>query len=73
MKNWEITVYQPEDSLDGSTPPYCVQATVYWDKIEDFKNALANGSEETRKDIPIYTDVEPVIWSSRVQASGGHA
>lgn len=72
MKNWEITVYKPEDSVDGSTPPYCVQASIWWDSVEDFKKALMEGSEETRKDIPHYTDVDPVIWVSRVETRGGN-
>lgn len=68
MKSWEVTIYKPEDSLDGSTLPYIAQATIYWDNMDHFKAALANGSEETKKDIPIYTDVEPIVLVSRLHA-----
>jgi uncharacterized protein (TIGR02118 family) len=71
MKDWVVTVLKPEDSLDGSTPPYCVQATISWDKVEDFKEAMARGSEETMADIPKYTNVQPHIWISRTEATCG--
>lgn len=66
MKSWSITRYNPEDALDGHPPPYLVQATIHWDKIEDIREALAKGSKETGADIANYTDVKPLMWISKV-------
>lgn len=72
MGRWTVAEFKSEDSLDGSTPPYIVTATVEWDRVEDLKEALAKGSQETMKDVANYTDVQPVVWVSKVTATGGH-
>jgi uncharacterized protein (TIGR02118 family) len=66
MRNWSVSALNAEDSLDGKAPPYMVTATIEWDSIDDFKAALAKGSEASGKDVPNYTDVYPEIWVSRV-------
>lgn len=66
MKSWSVAIFKAEDSLDGSTPPYIVQATVLWDSVNDLKEALSKGSEESAKDVGNYTDVQPEIWVSKV-------
>lgn len=68
MQNWTITSLAAEDSLDGSTPPYCVQATVTFDSMDGVRAALTNSGKETGADVVNYTDVTPVIWVSRLVA-----
>lgn len=51
----------------GSTPPYIVVTTIYWDSLDDVKNALgAPESKETGADVANFTDVYPVIWMADV-------
>lgn len=71
LKAWQVTSFSAADALDGSTPPYCAQATLDFDSVEDLKEALAKGSAESGKDIANYTDVAPVIWVSRVEGMKG--
>ena len=71
MLSWTITSFSQEDSLDGSLPPYCVQATVTFESMKSMREALAKGSKETGADVANYTDVVPVIWVSRVVAEEG--
>jgi len=66
MKSWTVTSYSSADSLDGSTPPYCAQATIYFDTMDQVKQALSN-SAETQADIKNYTNVAPVVWVSRLE------
>ncbi len=70
MKSWSVAIFKAEDSLDGNPPPYIVQATVLWDSVNDLKEALAKGSEESGKDVGNYTDSVPEIWISKVTGTG---
>ena len=55
------------DSSQGSTPPYIVCTTIYWDSVDDIKKALAAPeSKETGADLANFTDVHPAIWISDV-------
>lgn len=65
MLSWHIASFSAADSLDGSTPPYCVQATVRFGSVEDMRNALTQDGKETGEDVVNYTDVKPVIWVGR--------
>lgn len=71
MKTWSVAVFKAEDSLDGKTPRYMVQTTILWDRVEDLKAALAEGSMEMMKDIANYCDVAPEIWVSKITGRGG--
>lgn len=71
MKTWSVATFKTEDSLDGKQPRYRVQTTILWDKVEDLKAALAEGSKETMKDIANYCDVSPEIWVSKIAGKGG--
>lgn len=66
-----VESFKSEDSLDGSTPPYMVTATIEWDKVEDFKDALFKGGEASSKDVVNYTDVQPVLWIGKITHSSG--
>jgi uncharacterized protein (TIGR02118 family) len=71
MGRWAVAAFNSEDSLDGTAPPYMVTATIEWDKIEDFKEALAKGSQASSKDVANYTDVQPVIWIGKTTQTSG--
>jgi len=67
MKSWDVKTFPKDKSLDGSTPPYIVVTTIYWDSLDDVKNALgAPESKETGADVANFTDVYPVIWMADV-------
>lgn len=69
MTNWTITSFSKEDSLDGNTPPFCVQAAVQFSSMDSMKGALTSeGSKETGADVANYTNVTPVIWVSKLVA-----
>lgn len=71
MTSWTITSFSKETSLDGSTPPYCVQANVHFKDLASLQAALGSeGSKETGADVANFTDVQPAIWVSRLEKSG---
>jgi uncharacterized protein (TIGR02118 family) len=70
MKSWTVAEHKQEDSLDGKTPQYGVVATVWWDSVDDLKNALEKEAHVTTPDVKNYTDVDPVLWVGRVAKTG---
>jgi uncharacterized protein (TIGR02118 family) len=54
----------------GSTPPYIVCTTIYWDSVDNLKAALgAPEAKETSADVARFTNVYPTIWISDVVGS----
>ena len=51
-----------DDQLDG---PYIAMGHLYFESMEDLQAALGNG-EAAMADIPNFTNVEPVMQTSRV-------
>jgi uncharacterized protein (TIGR02118 family) len=62
MKSWSINQFASPDAL-GQTPPYGVQTTIYWEKEQDFVDAL-NGPmrEECSEDVKKFSNIYPSIW-----------
>lgn len=50
----------------GSKPAYAVMAHLLFDSVEAFQAAFAPHAEVISKDIPNYTDIEPIIQISEV-------
>ncbi|KAH0829769.1 hypothetical protein AYO21_06748 [Fonsecaea monophora] len=69
MRKWTVESFPSELSLTGQTPPYIAAATIEWDNIDDFKNALTKGSEASAKDVANYTNVTPEIIIGKVTGS----
>lgn len=59
-----------EMGISGSkrdTPPvYLVMAHIYFDTIEDFEKAFRPNEAEIMRDMPNYTNCEPIIQVSEV-------
>lgn len=62
MRSWRLNEFQNPCPLSGQTPPYLVQATCYFDTVENFKLARDNGGEETKADVYNFSNVFPTIW-----------
>jgi uncharacterized protein (TIGR02118 family) len=47
-------------------PPYLVMSHIYFDTIEDFERAYRPNEQEIIRDMPNYTNCEPIIQVSEV-------
>lgn len=54
-------------ALPGSPAPFVALAHLVFDSLEAFQAAFAPHAETFRRDIPNYTDVEPVVQISSVK------
>ena len=60
LKSWKVLQFPPES-------PYCVQATLEWGSMDDFKAAAGHESaKEVMGDIKNFSDKEPVLMSGEV-------
>ena len=50
----------------GAPAPFVAMAHLYFDTMENFQASMAQGAEAIMKDIPNYTNCEPVIQISQV-------
>lgn len=68
LKGFEI-----EHGVSGldpnSKPTYVAAAHLYFDSVDDFKSSYGPNAAEIQKDIPNYTDIQPVRQISSVQDS----
>jgi uncharacterized protein (TIGR02118 family) len=70
MRSWSVNQFPDPDPVTGQAPPYGVQTTVYWDKVEDFKAALSGPmKDETAKDVSVFSNVFPVIWVGEISGT----
>jgi len=51
----------------GAPPAYIAMGHLYFDSVADFQAAFAPHAETIMKDIPNYTNVQPVIQISEVK------
>ncbi len=67
MRSWTINQFPNPDPFTGQAPPYSVQTTIYWDKVDDFKAAM-NGpmKDETAKDVSVFSNIWPQIWVGEI-------
>ena len=60
LKSWKVLQF-------GDDAPYCVQATLEWDKMEDFQTAANSPEAKTvLGDIPNFSDKQPVLMPGHV-------
>ncbi|OAL03743.1 hypothetical protein IQ06DRAFT_291438 [Phaeosphaeriaceae sp. SRC1lsM3a] len=69
LKSWSINTFADPSPLTGTTPPYLVQTTCYFDSVDNLKIALEKGSEQTKPDVEKFSNVFPVIWVGEVGSS----
>lgn len=59
-----------EKGLCGATPNapalYAAMGNLYFDTVESFQNSFGPNAEEIMKDLPNFTNIEPVIQISEV-------
>lgn len=59
-----------EKGIGGAAPesiaPYVAMGNLYFDTLEDFQNAFGPNAEEIMKDVPNFTNSEPIIQISEV-------
>ena len=53
----------------GSPPPYVVMAHLLFESVEAFQKAHGPHAETFHKDVPNYTDIEPLLQISEVRIS----
>ncbi|KAF2750094.1 hypothetical protein M011DRAFT_474574 [Sporormia fimetaria CBS 119925] len=70
LQSWSINEFQNPCPLTGKTPPYLVQATVYFDTLENFRIALEKAVAETGPDLENFSNVQPVVWVGGEKGTG---
>ena len=53
--------------VPGSRPTYMAMCHLYFDSVEAFQNAFGPNAKAIMKDIPNYTDTQPIIQVSEVK------
>lgn len=52
----------------GSSAPYAAVASLYFNTIEDFQNSFGPNTETIMADVPNYTNAEPIVQISVIEA-----
>lgn len=53
-------------AAQGSPAPYAGMGNMYFDSVDEFEKAFGPNAEKIMKDLPNFTDIEPVIQVSEV-------
>jgi uncharacterized protein (TIGR02118 family) len=65
-----LKLFEIDKGIAGRTPeepiPYLAIGYLYFDKLSAYQNSFRPNAEEIRKDIPNYTNIQPVIQISEV-------
>lgn len=65
-----LKLFEIDKGIAGRTPnepiPYLAIGYLYFDKISAYQNSFGPNAEKIRKDIPNYTNIQPVIQISEV-------
>lgn len=69
-KFFNLKIYAIDKGISGRAAndpaPFLAIGYLYFDKISDYENALAQHAEEIKADFPKYTNITPVIQISEV-------
>ncbi len=65
-----LKLYEIDKGIAGRTPadsiPYLAIGYLYFDRLSAFQNSFGPHAEKIRSDIPVYTNIQPVIQISEV-------
>ena len=65
-----LKLFEIDKGIAGRTPdetiPYLAIGYLYFDKLSAFQNSFRPNAEKIRKDIPNYTNIQPVVQISEV-------
>ena len=65
-----LKLFEIDKGIAGRTPdepiPYLAIGYLYFDKLSAYQNSFRPNAEKIRKDIPNYTNIQPVIQISEV-------
>ncbi len=65
-----LKLFEIDKGIAGRTPhepiPYLAIGYLYFDKLSAYKNSFRTNAEKIRKDIPNYTNIQPVVQISEV-------
>jgi uncharacterized protein (TIGR02118 family) len=65
-----LKMFEIDKGIAGRTPdepiPYLAIGYLYFDKLSAFRNSFGPNAEKIRKDIPNYTNIQPVVQISEV-------
>jgi uncharacterized protein (TIGR02118 family) len=59
MKN--VRVMRGMESIDGSAPAFAIIGELEFSSLQAFRHALAMAGEEVVKDVPNFTNIQPMI------------
>jgi uncharacterized protein (TIGR02118 family) len=65
-----LKLFEIDKGIGGRTPdepiPYLAIGYLYFDKLSAYQNSFGPNAEKIRKDIPNYTNIQPVVQISEV-------
>ena len=65
-----LKLFEIDKGIGGRTPdepiPYLAIGYFYFDKLSAYQNSFGPNAEKIRKDIPNYTNIQPVVQISEV-------
>ena len=65
-----LKLFEIDKGIAGRTPdepiPYLAIGYFYFDKLSAYQNSFGPNAEKIRKDIPNYTNIQPVVQISEV-------
>jgi uncharacterized protein (TIGR02118 family) len=65
-----LKLFEIDKGIGGRTPdepiPYVAIGYLYFDKLSAYQNSFGPNAEKIRKDIPNYTNIQPVVQISEV-------
>ena len=68
LEEYGLVRVEVDKGVEGGPAPFVCIGHLYFNSLEDFQKGLEAHGEEIMGDVPNYTDIEPQIQVSEIQA-----